>query len=125
MFKFERIVEDGVEKTFAKLSTALRNHKFVLLSYVDVQEIFKKNFEDPYKPFFIMEVCNPMAARELLYKDEDFGNFIPCKIVISEFNGKTKIRMPLVSDLSKGKVQGGQEIASKYEKELMDIISSL
>lgn len=42
----------------------------------------------------MLEVCNPQEAQRGLNENEMAGYFLPCKIVVFEDHGKTKMGMP-------------------------------
>jgi uncharacterized protein (DUF302 family) len=46
------------------------------------------------KEFKVLEVCNPVEAQRIINQNEMAGYFLPCKIVVYEYGGKTKIGMP-------------------------------
>ena len=47
----------------------------------------------------VLEVCNPHEAQRILHKNKLVGYFLPCKMVVYEDEGKTKIGMPKPSML--------------------------
>lgn len=125
MYKFERIVPYSADECFSKISSALKEIGFVMLSYVDMQEIFKKNFSDNFRPYYILEVCKPEAAREMVSINAEYGLFLPCKIVIDERPPGTAIMMARVSQQSKDYINADEGIALKYEEELVSMINRL
>jgi len=125
MYKFERKVELSADKCFAKISSSLKENGFVLLSYVDMQEILKKNFSDDFPPYYIMEVCKPSAAKEMVGINSEYGLFLPCKIVLAEDSFGTRIMMARVSQQSKDYLSADESVAKKYEEELISIINKI
>ena len=125
MYKYERKVELSADKCFAKISSSLKEYGFVLLSYVDMQEILKKNFSENFLPYYILEVCKPSAAKEMVGIDIEYGLFLPCKIVLAERPSGTKIMMARVSQQSKDYLGADESVAKKYEEELISIIDKI
>lgn len=125
MISYDRTVELGIEDAFGKLSGELKKDGYVLLSFVDVKEILTKNFGGERPGYYILNVCKPPAARDLLGENEDYGLFIPCKIVLIEKDGKTKAMMMLVSELGRKYLGSDGKKAEEYEKELISVIDRL
>lgn len=77
-------------------------------------------FNDPYK---VLEVCNPHEAKRVLDRNKMVGYCLPCKIVVYNDNGKTKIGMPkptsLIQYVNDEDLNG---IAADIEKRLISAI---
>lgn len=115
---------DG-DSCFAKISSSLRTLGFVLLSYVDMKEILKKNFGTEMEPYYIMEVCKPGAAREMIGRNENYGIFLPCKITVIQKGEGSRILLTRVSAMARDYLADDPSVARKYEDELVQMISSL
>ncbi len=124
MYSYERTVEKNAETIFGELHKALKEKDWLILSYVDVKEIFKKMNKE-LEPYYILDVCYPKAAIELITADPDIGAFIPCKLVLMENGNKTRILMPKPSVQAKDYLNLNGEIVRKYEDALIGIINEL
>lgn len=124
-YSFERTLEMSADSCFARISASLKNIGFVMLSYVDMQEIFKKNFSKNIEPYYILEVCKPSAALEMVGIREDYGLFLPCKIVIIQKGPRSRIMLARVSTQSADYLGADPKVARKYEDELTSMIASL
>lgn len=125
MFSYERMVDLDVENTFGKLSAKLKEESYILLSYVDVKEILTKNFGGENPGYYILNVCKPQAARDLIGENEDMGLLLPCKIVLVEKGDKTRVMMLRVSEVSKNYLGSNGKKAEEYEEELISVIEKL
>lgn len=125
MFSYERMVEDDIENTFGSLSVKLKGEGYIVLSYVDVKEILTKNFGGEHPGYYIMNVCKPQAARDLIGENEDTGLLLPCKIVLIEKGGKTRVLMLRVSQLAKDYLGSDGSKATGYEDELISVLEKL
>lgn len=125
MFKYEKIVKLGIDRVFLNISNALKERGFAVLSYVDVKEILKNKLNRDFAGYYIMEVCKPSAANELISINHDYGLFLPCKIVLDE-TGKdeTTIKMLLITEMAEKYLNEGSE-AEKYQDEIVSAIESL
>jgi uncharacterized protein (DUF302 family) len=121
MYSYERHIALGVEDTYGKLSHALKESGFLILSYVDVQHILESNFGDKFRKYYILNVCKPIAAKEIMGEDLKMGLFIPCKIAIYETEGGSQVSLLYVSALARDYL-GRESVAGKYEEELVSII---
>ncbi len=125
MFKHQRIVPLDAEKTFSRLRNLLKDRGFVILSFVDIQEIMKNAFSEKFEPYFILEVCKPAAARELIGLDRDFGLLLPCKVVIDQRGNETTVSMLRVSEMAKATMGNHEKEPVKYENEIVEAIDSI
>lgn len=125
MFKFERDLGIGIDKAFLKVSQELKEKGFVVLSYVDVREIIKNKFNEDFPGYYILDVCKPAAARELISSNHDYGLFLPCKIVIEGDDSTSRIKMLLVSELASTYLQEDPTVPLGYEAELRETLESL
>ncbi len=125
MISHERSVDAGIEDTFGKLSAELKEGGYVLLSYVDAKEILTKNFGGERPGYYILNVCKPQAALELLGENEDYGLFLPCKIVLIEKGKNTRVLMLRVSELGRKYLGSDGKTAEGFEEELISVINRL
>ncbi len=124
-YSYHRTVKISADKCFARISSMVKETGFVLLSYVDMQEIMRKNFSDEFHPYYILEVCKPAAAREMIGINEEYGLFLPCKIVIDERNRVTELMLARVSRQSADYLSADPSVARKYEDELTRLLEKV
>ncbi len=123
MFDYTVNTTSGLEETIEKLKTHLMEEKFGVLWEFDIQAKLQEKgleFNEPYK---VLEVCNPHEAKRVLDKNKMVGYFLPCKIVVYNEKGKTKIGMPKPSSLIKYvNDEDLNGIAADIEKRLISAI---
>jgi uncharacterized protein (DUF302 family) len=125
MYKYERTLQIGIDRVFLDLTNALKKIGFAVLSYVDLKEIMKNKLKEDFQGYYIMEVCKPSAAKELVTLNHDYGLFLPCKIVLDEKgSNETTVKMLLVTEMASSFLNGGNE-AEKYQRELISAIESI
>ena len=112
-----------VDQAVSDLSNELKTEKFGVLWDFDLSAKLQEkgmNFETPYR---VLEVCNPKEAERVLNEDKLVGYFLPCKIVVFDDDGQTKIGMPkpttLLNLTGKNKLS---EIGYDIEKRLISCI---
>ncbi|UOQ91528.1 DUF302 domain-containing protein [Halobacillus shinanisalinarum] len=94
MFHYTVEANQTVEESVKVLEEVLREEKFGVLWDFDIKDTLEKKGFDYDQNYRVLEVCNPEAAKEVLTQNFMVGYFLPCKIVVYEDQGKTKIGMP-------------------------------
>lgn len=94
MFHYTVNTDKSVEKAISALELALKEEKFGVLWQFSVQDkLNEKGIEFDHN-YQILEVCNPFEAKKVLSAHHLAGYFLPCKIVVYEHDGQTKIGLP-------------------------------
>ena len=99
MFDYTVETEKSVKKAIEDLQVSLKEEKFGLLWMFDIKDKLHEKELEFEKEFVVLEVCNPHEAQKVLNENEMAGYFLPCKIVVYEKDGKTKMGMPKPSAL--------------------------
>lgn len=112
-----------MEEAVRALEESLKGEKFGVLWSFDLTATLKEKGVDFDIPYTVLEVCNPHEAKRVLSENLLVGYFLPCKIVVYEEGGKTKIGLPkptsLIGMLQDDKIK---EIAEEIEKRLISSI---
>ncbi|MCL4452968.1 DUF302 domain-containing protein [Ferroplasma sp.] len=124
MYSYEKTFNTDAEEIFGKIHKLLKEANWLILSYVDVKEVFTK-MDKSIDPYYILDVCYPPAAVDLIHDNEDIGAFIPCKIVLIQHGKSTRLIMPKPSVLSKEYLDTDGKVAEKYEKALIEILDKI
>jgi uncharacterized protein (DUF302 family) len=125
MLNFHYTVETNksLEKAMQDLEANLKNESFGVLWTFNIKEKLEEKGFSLENPFFVLEVCNPKEAERVLKENKLVGYFLPCKIVVYNDNGVTKIGMPkptaLISMLDNNELK---EMAMDIEKRLIQCI---
>lgn len=94
MFDYTVLTDKNIEEAIQSLEESLKEEKFGVLWKFDIKEKLQEKGLEFNKEFKVLEVCNPNEAQRVLNENEMAGYFLPCKIVVYEDHGKTKIGMP-------------------------------
>lgn len=124
MYSYEKTFNTDAEEIFGKIHKLLKEANWLILSYVDVKEVFTK-MDKSIDPYYILDVCYPPAAVDLIHDNEDIGAFIPCKIVLIQHGKSTRLIMPKPSVLSKEYLDTDGKVAEKYETALIEILDKI
>ncbi|KJE26039.1 hypothetical protein LG52_958 [Geobacillus kaustophilus] len=94
MFHYTVDVPTGMDETIKRLEENLKQEGFGVLWRFSVTEKLQEKGLDFSTPMAILEVCNPREAARVLNENVLVGYFLPCKLVVYQENGATKIGMP-------------------------------
>ncbi|UJF27470.1 DUF302 domain-containing protein [Planococcus sp. 107-1] len=123
MFNYTVETSKSRDEAVQALEENLKSEKFGVLWNFDLTAKLKEKGTDFDTPFTVLEVCNPEEANKVLSEDLMVGYFLPCKIVVYEEKGTTKIGMPRPTALT-DMVQNDsiKNIAVEIEKRLIGCI---
>lgn len=123
MFDYTKETQKSIEEAIASLEASLKEEKFGVLWMFDIKGKLQEKGLEFDREFKVLEVCNPHEAQRVLNENEMAGYFLPCKMVVYENEGKTKIGMPkptaLISMLNDEKMK---EFAKDIEDRLIKCI---
>ncbi|MBI0580957.1 DUF302 domain-containing protein [Neobacillus cucumis] len=123
MFDYTVGTDKSVEEAIQRLEERLKEEKFGVLWNFDIKEKLQEKGLDFQKEFKVLEVCNPQEAFRVLNENEMAGYFLPCKIVVYEDSGQTRIGMPKPSALiSLLNDEGLKQFAKDIEDRLISCI---
>lgn len=94
MFHYTAETTASVQNAVAALETSLKEEQFDVLWRFNLREKLKEKGFDFEREYVVLEVCNPAEANRVISENVLAGYFLPCKIVVYEADGKTKIGMP-------------------------------
>jgi uncharacterized protein (DUF302 family) len=125
MFEYTVITDKSIDDAIHDLEDSLKQEKFGVLWSFDIKEKLQEKGLELAKEFKVLEVCNPVEAQRILNQNEMAGYFLPCKIVVYESEGKTKIGMPkptaLISLLNDEKMK---LFAKDIEDRLINVLNN-
>ncbi|MGJ7922568.1 DUF302 domain-containing protein [Neobacillus sp. LXY-4] len=125
MFDYTVSTNKNIEEAIKSLEDKLKEEKFGVLWMFDIKEKLQEKGLEFTKEFKVLEVCNPVEAQRVLNENMMAGYFLPCKIVVYENNGQTKIGMPrptsLINILNNEKMK---QFAKDIEDRLIGCIKS-
>lgn len=123
MFHYTVETAKSPEQTIADLQENLKDEKFGVLWQLDMKEKLNEKGVDFDQTYHILEVCNPVEAKRVLSENSLVGYFLPCKIVVYDEGGTTKIGLPkptaLIGLIDNEALMG---IAEDIEKRLIVVI---
>ncbi|ASS77088.1 hypothetical protein CIG75_02670 [Tumebacillus algifaecis] len=125
MFHYTVETTKTVDEAVQAIEASLKNHKFGVLWQLDLPAKLQEKGVEFTTPFRVLEVCNPVEAKRVLEQNLLVGYFLPCKIVIYQEGGTTKIGLPKPTSLM-GVLQDPalERIAQGVEQTLIEAIEA-
>ncbi len=79
---FEIHVELPYEETLEKVTAALKDQGFGVLTKIDVQATLKEKLDEDFRPYAILGACNPPLAHKALSSEPTIGLMLPCNVTV-------------------------------------------
>lgn len=124
LFHYTVETKKGLDEVVKALEESLKAHNFGILWDLDVPSTLQSKGVDFSQPYRVLEVCNPSKAKEILGRNNLVGYFLPCKIVVYDDHGTTKIGFPRPSILMEVIQDPSlKEVAEEVEQTLIAAIN--
>lgn len=127
MMSFHYTVETtkSVDEAVEAVEQNLKEISFGILWKFNITEtLHSKGFDGVQSAFRVLEVCNPKEAEGVLSQNPLVSYFLPCKIVVYEDDGKTKIGVPrptaLIGNLNDDNLA---PTAERIEQQMIEVLN--
>ncbi len=97
MLKISKVIEyASIPEAIETLEIKLKEYEFGVLSTMEMHKILKEKVGADIEPYYILKVCNPKYAEQMLQLDRSVGMYLPCSIVLRELEAKHKIEVEIL-----------------------------
>ena len=83
-YGFGRRVTGSLQDAIEKVTGALKNEGFGVLTEINVKDTLKKKLDVDFRGYLILGACNPTLAHQALTADPQIGLLLPCNVVVQE-----------------------------------------
>lgn len=83
-YGFGRRIAGTLEDAITKVTNALKNEGFGVLTAINVKETLKKKLDIDFRGYVILGACNPSLAHQALSAEPQIGLLLPCNVVVQE-----------------------------------------
>lgn len=103
--------ELGFDQAITKVTAALKEEGFGVLTEIDVKKAFKEKLDVDFRPYKILGACNPKLANQALTAEPQIGALLPCNVVVSEALDGKGVTLYLIKAVEMFKVVGNDDVA--------------
>lgn len=126
-YYFSKTVNEPFEAAIERVTGALADQGFGVLTTIDVSATLKKKLDVDFQRYTILGACNPGYAHKALQAEDKIGTMLPCNVIVQETpEGKVEVAAidPMASMMAiENAALGG--IASEVRAKLQAVIDSL
>lgn len=123
-YYFTRTLECSFDEAVDKVTSALKEESFGIISEIRLHEKFKEKLGVDFKKYIILGACNPSFAYKAVQIEEKIGTMLPCNVLIIE-QGTNKIEVAIINPLASMQAieNPGLDIVAKQVSRKLEMIS--
>jgi uncharacterized protein (DUF302 family) len=110
-----------------KITQALKEQGFGVLTDIDVQRTFKEKLGIDYKKYRILGACSPPYAHRALEAEDKIGTMLPCNVIVQEL-GSGEIEVAAINPIASMQAVNNSELidlATEVTQKLKSAIETL
>lgn len=126
-YYFSKTLQVPFDSAISKVTEALKQEGFGILTEIDVKETMKKKLDLDFRKYRILGACNPPLAHQALEREDKIGTMLPCNVIVQEREeGMVEVAAvdPVASMQAVDNPQLG-EVAKKVQGKLRSVVEGL
>jgi len=126
-YAFSTVLDTSYEDAVSKVTNALKEEGFGVLTEIDVKSTLKKKLDVDFRKYVILGACNPPYAYRTLQTDLDVGLLLPCNVIVYETDDK-KVYVSAINPVSALEVIKSEplkKIAMEVSEKLKKVIEKV
>ena len=126
-YAFTAVLNISYEDAVSKVTEALKEEGFGVLTEINVKETLKKKLGVDFRKYLILGACNPPYAHRTLQVDLDVGLLLPYNVIVYETDDKKAHISAInpVSALGVIKNEDLRKIAEEVSAKLKRVVDKL
>lgn len=126
-YYFSKVVNFSFEEALNKVSEALKQEGFGILTEIDVQATLKNKLDVDFRKYKILGACNPPLAHRALTAEDKIGVLLPCNVVVQE-KEINKIEVSIMNPIEAMqavKNENLNNVANEVTKKLQKVLENI
>ena len=126
-YYFAKTLETTFDEAINRVTDALQDQGFGVLTEIDVQATFRKKLDADFQPYRILGACHPQYAYKALQAEDKIGTMLPCNVVVQDI-GDGRIEVAAVDPIASMRAVENESlggIATEIQGKLRAVIDAL
>ncbi len=127
-YGFGTTLNVGYDEAIERVTAALKEQGFGVLTEIDVQATLKKKLDADFRRYVILGACNPPLAHRALQADPMIGLLLPCNVIVYEGDTPDESIVSIIDPLVMVQVSDDSAlaaVANEAEARLQKVIAAL
>ncbi len=126
-YYFNTVLKMGFEEVIEKVTHALKEEGFGILTEIDVRDTLEKKLHIDFRNYKILGACNPPFAHKALMAEDKVGTMLPCNVIVQQIDADT-VEVAAINPIASMKAVDNKnlnDIAEEIKLKLKKVIDSL
>ncbi len=111
-YGFGKTIPFAYDEAIEKVTAALKEQGFGILTQIDVKETLKKKLDVDFGRYVILGACNPPLAYRGLQAEREIGLLLPCNVIVYEGENSDESIVSIIDPLVMVQMSDNPELAA-------------